>query len=65
MIENDVLVRQRYAGGQKVVDGPHNSGRFEVAFWIVVLSNHQNSRMVTLGFQNKLMEILEVLVISG
>jgi hypothetical protein len=58
-------VLERQAGCRQVPEGVHDSTWCHVASRIVVTTDDQDARMVTPGVQDEVLQVLEVIMVSG
>jgi hypothetical protein len=63
VVENDVLVRDCNACRQQFADGPNDARYREITPWIVVFPNYQDSRMSSADRCDKIVQILEIIVV--
>ena len=63
MIQDDVFVRDRRAGGFQFTEGADNVVRLHVALLRVILANHKNAGMSALRFLDQKVHWLEILVV--
>lgn len=65
MVKEDELAFNRHVGGEYVCDGSDNPARLEVAAAVIVAAYDQHTWMGSTRVDDKIVKLLEVIVIRG
>jgi hypothetical protein len=63
MVEDDVFIRDCSTRRQQFADGPSDAAHMEITPGIIIFSNHQNPRMSSAHCSDKIVQVLEIVII--
>jgi len=63
LVENDVFIRDWNTRRQQFADGPSDAAHMEVTPGIIIFSNHQNPRMSSTHCSDKIVQVLEIVIV--